>query len=316
MTDINIISLSGGKDSTATLLLALERNTPNLQAVFADTGHEHELTYEYVNYLERITGVQIQRVKADFSHRIANKRDLIQTKWVKDGVPQAHIDAALEVLHPTGNPFLDMCIWKGRFPSPKVRFCTEELKVLPIQEQVYWPILRETDANIISWQGIRWDESRARASAAEREGIEPDASRVFAYRPILAWTADDVFAMHAKHGIEPNPLYKQGMGRVGCMPCINCRKSELSEIASRFPEVIEKLRTWEEIVSKAAKRQSGTFFPTLFDPSAKDDDVNYKTHGIDRIVEWSMTERGGRQMSLIPVATDYTQCSSIYGLCE
>lgn len=47
----NIISVSGGKDSTALLLLAIEREAENMQAVFADTGNEHELTYEYVRYL-------------------------------------------------------------------------------------------------------------------------------------------------------------------------------------------------------------------------------------------------------------------------
>jgi 3'-phosphoadenosine 5'-phosphosulfate sulfotransferase (PAPS reductase)/FAD synthetase len=47
----NIVSVSGGKDSTALLLLAIERQTENLQAVFADTGHEHQQTYEYVQYL-------------------------------------------------------------------------------------------------------------------------------------------------------------------------------------------------------------------------------------------------------------------------
>ncbi|MFI8038977.1 phosphoadenosine phosphosulfate reductase family protein, partial [Acinetobacter baumannii] len=49
---INIVSISGGKDSAATLLLALEQNVSNLLAVFADTGNEHEITYEYVRYLE------------------------------------------------------------------------------------------------------------------------------------------------------------------------------------------------------------------------------------------------------------------------
>jgi 3'-phosphoadenosine 5'-phosphosulfate sulfotransferase (PAPS reductase)/FAD synthetase len=317
MSIINIVSVSGGKDSTATLLLALERQEKNIRAVFADTGHEHDLTYKYVDYLEHVTGVEIQRVKADFSAQIARKREFAQSKWPEHGVPDSHIQAALDVLHPTGNPFLDMCIWKGRFPSSRARFCTEELKVLPIHEQVYWPILRETDDSIESWQGIRWDESDARSTAVEREGIEPDASRVFAYRPILAWSADDVFAMHAKHGIEPNPLYKQGMGRVGCMPCINCTKGELAQIAKRFPDVVDKLRRWEAIVSKAAKRQSGTFFCATNDPTVKKtDNIHYTTHGIERMVQWAMTERGGRQQSLIHSATDFKQCSSIYGLCE
>ena len=44
----NIVSVRGGKDRTALLLLAIERDTPNLQAVFADTGHEHQQTYEYL----------------------------------------------------------------------------------------------------------------------------------------------------------------------------------------------------------------------------------------------------------------------------
>ena len=47
----NIVSVSGSKDSTALLLLAIERGAENLQAVFADTGHEHAQTYEYVQYL-------------------------------------------------------------------------------------------------------------------------------------------------------------------------------------------------------------------------------------------------------------------------
>lgn len=312
----NIVSVSGGKDSTATLLVAIAQEAENLSAVFADTGNEHEATYDYVRYLEQATGVPIRWVKADFSKQIERKREYVQTKWREQGIQESTIDAALSALRATGNPFLDLCIWKGRFPSTKVRFCTEELKIVPIQEQVYWPILRKEGHTIDSWQGIRWDESAARASSVEREGIEPDAQRVFAYRPILSWTADDVFAMHKRHGIKPNPLYSQGMGRVGCMPCINCRKDELAEIAKRFPEVVERLREWESIVSKAAKRQSGTFFSTSNDPTIGDTDVNHIDHGIDRMVDWALTGRGGRQYDLVLASKDATQCSSIYGLCE
>ena len=314
VNDVNQLSISGGKDSTATMLLAIERDTENLSAIFADTGHEHPLTYEYIDYLQDRLGINIQRVKADFSDRIAKKREYVKTKWVEEGVSDTIISAALDMLHPTGVPFLDLCIWKGRFPSRKAKFCTEWLKIIPIQEQVVIPQLKQSDADIYSWQGIRWDESLNRASAVELEGIEPDATRVFAYRPILSWTADDVFAMHRRHGVKWNPLYEQGMGRVGCMPCVNCRKDELRQISIRFPEEIERLIRWESIVSQASKRGLSTFFPAVTDPTAsKSDLITCETHGIDRIVSWSKTSRGGRQFDLL--ATDAPACSSLYGLC-
>ena len=42
----HVVSVSGGKDSTATYLLALEQTGGDFDAVFADTGNEHEATYE------------------------------------------------------------------------------------------------------------------------------------------------------------------------------------------------------------------------------------------------------------------------------
>lgn len=38
----HVVSVSGGKDSTATYLLALEYTGGDFDAVFADTGNEHE----------------------------------------------------------------------------------------------------------------------------------------------------------------------------------------------------------------------------------------------------------------------------------
>lgn len=313
----NMISVSGGKDSTAILLLAIELGAENMVPVFADTGNEHELTYEYLHYLEKMLGIVIKRVKADFSADIDRKREKTLAKWAEAGVEEAVIKRAREVLVPTGVPFLDLCMWKGRFPSSQARFCTDELKVWPITEQVVFPLLKEFEV-IESWQGIRWDESEARRGYVEREGIEPDQSRVFAFRPILSWTAEDVFAFHKKHGIEANPLYKLGMGRVGCMPCINARKNELREIAQRFPEVIRRLIEWEALVSAASKRGSGTFFCATNDPTVGEgEQIGFETHGIERMVEWAMTGRGGRQVDwIVSDAVDTPACSSIYGLCD
>lgn len=46
----------------------------------------------------------------------------------------------------------------------------------------------------------------------------------------MIWIHDEVFNFAKWHGIKPNLLYKQGCSRVGCMPYIHARKSELAEI--------------------------------------------------------------------------------------
>lgn len=311
MSEHNVISVSGGKDSTALLLLAIERQPDNLQAVFADTGNEHEQTYDYVRYLEQATGIPIRWVKSDFTDRIAGKREYVLTKWAEKGVAQKDIERAAAALVPTGNPFLDLCIWKGRFPSSKAAFCSEELKRNPIINQVQTPLLDAGD-DVISWQGVRADESPRRALLPEIEmkQVCDNGAELWNYRPILKWTAQQCFDMHKKHGIKHNPLYEQGMGRVGCMPCINCRKDELLEISKRFPEVIERIAQWEDAVKQASKRQAATFF------TAPSDDSKWSaTQTIGVFVEWAKTSRGGKQYDMLRM-NDGPACTSIYGLCE
>ena len=94
----NIISVSGGKDSTALLLLALERvPESSLEAVFADTGHEHPQTYEYIAYLsDQVFPIRV--IRADFSADIARKREFVATKWREQGVPEDKVERALAVL--------------------------------------------------------------------------------------------------------------------------------------------------------------------------------------------------------------------------
>lgn len=308
----NIVSVSGGKDSTATLLVAIALETENIQAVFADTGNEHEQTYAYLDYLQDATGIPIRRVQADFTRQIAGKRLFVETKWREQGVDEDLVLAAIEMLQPTGNPFLDLCIWKGRFPSRMAQFCTMELKRDPMLEQVILPAM-EGGGMVLSWQGVRADESLNRRYLPETDEV---GGGLFNYRPILKWDVAAVFEAHRYMGIKPNPLYSQGMSRVGCMPCINCSKDELREIALRFPEVIERIARWEMAVAKAAKRGAASFFPVK----------NLSIKGLSALqvmdlaniratVEWSKTTRGGNQYDLM-IATDAKACTSAYGLCE
>lgn len=312
MKEANVLSISGGKDSTAMWILAVKEMGLEVIPVFADTGNEHPLTYEYIDYLESMLGT-IKRVKPDFSEQIAKKREYVTEHWpsklLAAGKTQEEaehiVERALEHLHPTGIPFLDLCLWKGRFPSTKARFCTQFLKIIPIAENVYFPLF-DQGYHVISWQGVRAAESPARAKLPEREDT-PEGYQ--AYRPLLKWSAKDVFDMHKKHGIDPNPLYMQGMSRVGCMPCINVNKTELFEISKRFPEEIERIAEWERIVAGASRRGDSSFLPAL------DDDDKKNIHDW---VEWSKTTYGGKNYDLLKMIEieDVPVCSSAYGLCS
>jgi 3'-phosphoadenosine 5'-phosphosulfate sulfotransferase (PAPS reductase)/FAD synthetase len=310
----HLVSVSGGKDSTAMVILS--RGLPSVEYVFADTGNEHAATYQYLDYLEDRLGIAIQRIKPCFRRQIENKRRVVETKWRKDGVPEEQIALALSMLQATGIPFLDLCIWKGRFPSSMARFCTEELKRNPIVEHAYMPLLA-AGRSVVSWQGMRADESRSRAKLVPVEfvGTHFGSSDLYYYRPILRWTAEGVFALHRKAGVEPNPLYMQGMTRVGCMPCIHERKDSLLEIARRFPEEIDRIREWERMVGDASKRGASSFFPSAGGMHPE----GFAHSGIDDAVDWAKTSRGGRQFDLLRQTLDSDApvgCSSEYGLCE
>jgi 3'-phosphoadenosine 5'-phosphosulfate sulfotransferase (PAPS reductase)/FAD synthetase len=373
MSIIHVVSVSGGKDSAATLLLAIERfGADRVRGIFCDTGNEHEAVYAYLDYLERATGVTITRLTASFADEIARKRMFIardqRTRriykrgpkfdlagnpiWIKnkDGTvrqfPVYEIDAqgfptawithyeprqvvgsdggtkarwtnkakrrALAVLHPTGNPYLDLCLWKGRFPSRKAQFCTEHLKRnMAVDFQLG---LIDEGNTVVSWQGVRRDESMNRRNAKKYEAV---GGRLHIFRPLVEWSAMDVFDYCRSKGIDPNPLYKQGMGRVGCMPCINANKGELKEIAARFPEHISRISEWEALVGQASKRSAATFIPAPWrGTEANNKQEHARENDIYAVIEWAQTSHGGKQFSLLTALDEPTACASAYGLCE
>lgn len=64
---IHVVSMSGGKDSTATALVAMEMGYDFVGA-FADTGNENEITYEYIDFLERKLDIKIHKVRSNYDY--------------------------------------------------------------------------------------------------------------------------------------------------------------------------------------------------------------------------------------------------------
>ena len=307
----HVVSISGGKDSTALALVCREMIDAGMVPpgriilAFAETDNEHQITYDYLAYLEGMLQMPIMRLRADFAQRIERKRAYVAEHWPEEGIAPEIVERALAALVPTGNAMLDLCIWKGRFPSRRAQFCTQELKTVPLQN--FQLDLVDEGYCVWSWQGIRADESPNRRYAPMFEEI---GDHLFVYRPILRWPALATFEAMAEAGVNANPLYTQGMRRVGCMPCINAAKSEIAEIDKRWPEVFDRIALWESAVAEASKRQIATFF------TAKDGTDDWmQRNDIRSLLQWARTTRGGVQFDLLAELPP-ARCESFYQLCE
>tara|TARA_Y100000310_G_scaffold233986_1_gene236887 strand:- start:219 stop:1016 length:798 start_codon:yes stop_codon:yes gene_type:complete len=247
-----VASVSGGKDSAAMSLFLTELGIEHIR-VFMDTGWEHQATYEYLRGPLTDKLGPIQEIKGPLS-------------------------------------MVELIRKKGMFPSRRIRFCTQELKVKPIIK-----FLGSMDDEPINAVGIRSAESKARAALPEWEwqsGFDCEA-----WRPILRWSFDEVVDIHKRHGLAPNPLYLRGASRVGCFPCIHARKKEIAFVAEDSPERINIIRGLE--------RENGyTFFQG-----------SRERLRIDDVVLWSKTTRGGRQFELFDSTEEDAGCMR-WGLCD
>ena len=63
----HIVQFSGGKDSTAMLLMMLEKGMPVDEIVFCDTGKEFPQMYEHIAKVEKYIGRKVTKLKAEKS---------------------------------------------------------------------------------------------------------------------------------------------------------------------------------------------------------------------------------------------------------
>jgi hypothetical protein len=103
------------------------------------------------------------------------------------------------------------------------------------------------------------------------------------------------------------------MSRVGCFPCVSCRKSEIEIIADRFPERINLIRDIENATG-------GTFFPPSYIPdrfcnrseiNKKGKRVYYAT--IDAVISYVDKHKGMKDLFN---PTGAKGCISVYNICE
>ena len=90
--------------------------------------------------------------------------------------------------------------------------------------------------------------------------------------------------------------------------------AEIAEIARRFPEHVERIAAWEQLVSGASKRGASTFFHKIGRPGTTRE--QFEANRVESVVAWARTTRGGRQFDLLEALAPSAGCASSYGLCE
>ena len=309
-----VIGFSGGKDSVATwLYLSKTLELPNVVCTFSDTGHEADETYEYIECLRRDFGCPVVTIKPT----LEDVRGELKPEKIADRLDIPHDDTLWN--HPLNMETL--AIVKRRFPSTMVRFCTTHLKLRP---QVRWLSEHYPDlTNVIRVAGVRADESPSRAKRPEWTERD-DMFDCPLWLPIHKWTPTQVFAKHAEYGVPPNPLYKEGMGRVGCWPCIMANKRELSAIAKRKPECFDNLAAMEKRVAKTVGKENMSFFSNTKTPpqyrSCLCPQSGEKFPVAEDVKLWALGEDPANSGQGMLFEEDWTedahQCLSQYGLCE
>lgn len=255
-----IASVSGGKDSTALILALREAEIP-ASYVFADTGWEAPETIAYLDYLRETLSITIDVV----------------------GVPGGMVAKVLA---------------RAGFPGRMQRWCTRELKIEPLRGY-HDALIAETGVETVSAMGIRADESASRA-AMEEWSDEPEGARSwggYVWRPLLRWSVREVLEIHNRHGVRVNPLYQRGHNRVGCYPCIYSGKEEIALLTKDRVDAIRELEERVTAMRAAAnavepgryEREEAQFFQTQAKGFV----------GIDKVVAWARTVRGGRQFPLL-----------------
>lgn len=190
--------------------------------------------------------------------------------------------------------FAAMVREKGTFPSRVRKWCTEELKIRPFRRWLD-RFVDETKDEVTVLLGIRREESAKRADTRltpEREWSDFYDCEV--WRPILDWTVEQVIKEHTDHGVPMHPLYHLGAERVGCFPCVNASKAELALVGRIAPERVAEIRELEAEIGqtmftrdrRTEKKRQG------------DDGPSVVPIGIDEVMAWANTKRGGKEIAL------------------
>ncbi|HLY76005.1 MAG TPA: phosphoadenosine phosphosulfate reductase family protein [Planctomycetota bacterium] len=218
----HILSMSGGKDSTA-LALYMKDRIPEMEYVFMDTGKELPETYDYLRKIEAFLGKKIVMLNSDrdFDH------------WLQ--------------------------VYSGFLPSPRTRWCTRQLKIIPFEKYV-------GDELVHSYIGIRADE--------DRDGYISSKPNIIPHCPFKedGLVHADILRILENSGLGLPPYYSWRT-RSGCTFCFFQRKIEWVGLKEHHPDKFEEAMRYEKVDPATGQMYTWSQGETLSQLAERSDEI-------------------------------------------
>jgi len=213
----NILSISGGKDSTAMMLEMIERGEKIHSAVFFDTGWEFPQMFDHIDKLEKYTGIRIWRLHSQlpFDYWLT-ARPVVARKGEHNGK-----------VHRIGNGW----------PSKTRRWCTSK-KAYALD------LYAKTVSNATHCIGYSVDETTRTCSSKLPQRF-----------PLREYGITERQALQIcySHGFDWDGLYKH-FDRVSCFCCPLKKIGELRTLRRHFPDLWQRMISMEDAMGEGAQR--------------------------------------------------------------
>jgi len=215
----HVVSFSGGKDSTAMLLMMIEKGMQIDEIVCVDTSKEFPQMYEHIEEVKEYSKpYTITTVKIDFDYWLGKH---IKTKGKNKGK-----------------------VGYG-FPDFRNRWCTA-LKIEAVSKIIYSEdefnarkrgSSKKVNKNIVEYHGIASDEINRTTKNNDRD---------IKY-PLVDWGVTEKQALQYCYdkGFDWGGLYEK-FTKVSCWCCPMSRIGELKILYNEFPQLWQKLRDMDK----------------------------------------------------------------------
>ncbi len=234
------------------------------------SGKDSQTTMRYVVERCREAGVSAGRI-------VAVHADLGAVEW--PGCPELagrqseHYRLRFEVVKRNGCDLLEYARRRGKWPSPKQRWCTSDFKRGPIRrvmtmltnEMIEWrgklgPF--QLPIRILNCMGMRAQESPARAKKQPFEldiGASNSKREVWNWLPIHPWPVEEVWSDIRKSGVPHHEAYDMGMPRLSCSLCIFAPPAALALAGKLRPDLLDRYVQVEREIGHTFKPKLSLF---------------------------------------------------------